>query len=302
MTIPEVVDFYGSRGFGCIAITDHICETRTVMGAAAGYFGYTLTPATFPIYMEILRSEAERAWDRYKMVLFPGFELSKNSWSNHRSAHILGLGVSTFVPADGDVVDLARAIRAQGGLAIAAHPVSTGKLEPQTYHLWNRRHELRQELDAWEVASGPVIFDEVRDSGLPMVASSDLHHPRQINAWKTLLDCERHPEAVLEAIRKQRVEFRFHKEVVSGVPIPHPAHRTRRHRRLADVVGVGPLGYLVNQASFAISGFSSASILPSSSVSVAVAAAAAAAAAATAVTVTQTRLDPQASQGSRGEP
>lgn len=277
MTIPEVVDFYGSRGFGCIAITDHICETRTVMGAAAGYFGYTLTPATFPIYMEILRSEAERAWDRYKMVLIPGFELSKNSWSNHRSAHILGLGVSEFVPADGDVVDLARAIRAQGGLAIVAHPVSTGKLEPQTYHLWNRRHELRQEFDAWEVASGPVIFDEVRDSGLPMVASSDLHHPRQINAWKTLLDCERHPEAVLEAIRKQRVEFRFHKEVVSGVPIPH---RTRRHRHLADVIGVGPLGYLVNQASFAMSAMSGAS----------------------SATATQTRLDSQTSQGSRGKP
>jgi hypothetical protein len=215
MTIPELVDFYGARGFGCIAVTDHVCEERSFMGRAAGYLKYTLTPATWPLYTEILRTEAERAWDRYRMVVLTGFELSKNSWSNHRSAHILGLGVQDFVSADGDVVDLARKIRAQGALAIAAHPVSTGRLEPQTYHLWQRRHELACEIDAWEVASGPVIFEAVKKSGLPMVASSDLHHPRQINSWKTLLHCERHPEAILQAIRKQQLSFQFYKEVAS---------------------------------------------------------------------------------------
>lgn len=213
MTIPEIVDFYGQRGFDCIAITDHICEDRTFLGVAASYLSCTLTPATFPLYMAILKTEAERAWDQYKMIVIPGFELSKNSWFNHRSAHILGLGVSEWMSADGDVVDLARRIRAQGGLAVAAHPVSTRKLEPQTYHLWNRREELAGEFDAWEVASGPHIFEEVRTSGLPMLASSDLHHPRQINAWKTLLHCERHPEAVLDAIREQNLSFQFYREV-----------------------------------------------------------------------------------------
>jgi hypothetical protein len=47
-----------------------------------------------------------------------------------------------------------RAIRAQGGLAIGAHPVNTRKTEKQTYGLWHRREELAPELDAWEVASG----------------------------------------------------------------------------------------------------------------------------------------------------
>lgn len=212
LSIPELVDFYGSRRFGCIAITDHICEDKTFMGLAAGYLNYTLTPATFPLYLEIIRSEAARAWDRYRMVVIPGYELSKNSWSNHRSAHIIGLGVTDWISADGDVLDLARAIRAQGALAIAAHPVSTRKFEKQTYHLWNRRFELAEEFDAWEVASGPVIFEEVARSGLPMVASSDLHHPRQINAWKTVLKCERSAEAILDAIRKQQVSFHRYEE------------------------------------------------------------------------------------------
>ncbi len=54
MTIPQIVDFYGSRGFGCIAVTDHVCEDKTFLGKAASYLNLTLTPATFPLYMEIL--------------------------------------------------------------------------------------------------------------------------------------------------------------------------------------------------------------------------------------------------------
>lgn len=212
LTIPELVDLFGSRGFGVISITDHLCEDATTIGIAAKYLNQTLTPATFPIYLEILRSEAERAWDQYKMVLIPGFELTKNSVSNHRSAHLLGIGISEFVRADADPIDLARAIRAQGALAVAAHPVHTRKSEKQTYHLWDRRDELAPELDAWEVASGPYIFEEVFRSGLPMLASGDLHRREQINSWKTVFDCERHPGAVLDAIRKQELRFQFYRE------------------------------------------------------------------------------------------
>lgn len=212
MTIPQLVDLYGGLGFGVIAITDHLCENETMIGMAAKAIGHTLTPATFPLYLAILKSEAERAMDQYGMVVLPGFELSKNSISNHRSAHIVGLNVSQFLPADPDAADLCRAIRAQGGLAIAAHPVSTRKMEKQTFHLWDRREELAQEFDAWEVASGPYIFDEVAEAALPKIASSDLHQRRQMSSWKTVFECERHPEAILEAIRRQELSFRFYQE------------------------------------------------------------------------------------------
>ena len=212
MSIPELVDFYGSRGFGAIAITDHICEDRTFLGLAAGYLKLSLSQATFPLYLKILKTEAERAWRDYNMVVIAGFELSKNSWFNHRSAHILGLGVTQFMTADGDTRDLTRAIRAQGGLAIAAHPVSTRKLEPQTYHLWNRREELKHEFDAWEVASGPHYFNEVHESGLPLLATSDLHRKNQIDSWKTRFRCERSQEAIFSAIRSQDLSFVFYRD------------------------------------------------------------------------------------------
>jgi predicted metal-dependent phosphoesterase TrpH len=212
LTIPELVDLFGGQGFGAIAITDHLCEDQTFLGRAANYLKQTLNEATWPLYKQILRSEAERAWDQYRMVVIPGFELTKNSVSNHRSAHILALGTSEFMSANEDVLQLARNVRAQGALAIAAHPVSTRKVEKQTYHLWDRREELKNEFDAWEVASGPYIFEEVRESGLPVVASSDMHLPIQMTSWKTVFECERSQEAIMNAIRKQKLNYMFYRD------------------------------------------------------------------------------------------
>lgn len=210
LTIPELVDLYGTRGFGAIAITDHLCEEHTMLGKTARFFERTLTRRTFPNYLRELDEQAVRAWDQYRMLLLPGYELTKNSLANQRSAHMVVLGCREFLSADQEVSALLKQVRAAGGLSIAAHPVNTGYIEPQTYYLWSRREELASEFDAWEVASGPRLFDAVLRSGLPMIANSDLHHPRQITSWKTKLTCERHPEAIFSAIRSQEVEFVFY--------------------------------------------------------------------------------------------
>lgn len=224
LTIPEIVDTYGRRGFGAIAITDHLCEERTLIGLAARLLNRTLTPATFPLYQNIIRSEAARAWSQYRMVLIPGVELTQNTVRNSRSAHVLGLGVTEYIGAEPDVRDLARSIRGQGGLAIAAHPVNTQKREKQTYHLWDRREELRGEIDAWEVASGPHLFEEVLRSTLPRIASSDLHHPRQLRSWKTGFACRRNQADILQAIRAQEVTFHFYEEKLINGPYSDPAY------------------------------------------------------------------------------
>jgi hypothetical protein len=216
LSIPELVDLYGQRGFGAIAVTDHLCEERTFLGRTARFFERTLTRESYPRYLSILEQEAERAWDRYRMLLVPGFELTKNSLINDRSAHVVVLGAHQFLSADQEIDELLKQVRDLGALSIAAHPVHTGHFEPQTYFLWSRRFELADAFDAWEVASGPLLFREVLRSGLPMIANSDLHHPRQIRSWKTKLSCERHPEAIFAAIRKQQVEFVFYND-----PVPY---------------------------------------------------------------------------------
>src|SRR5262249_28457656 len=103
LSIPELIDLYGERGFGAIAITDHLCEERTFLGHTARFFDRTLTRETFPRYLEILAEEAERAWRRYRMVVIPGYELTKNSLINDRSAHVVVLGAREFISADQDI-------------------------------------------------------------------------------------------------------------------------------------------------------------------------------------------------------
>ena len=212
LSIPEIVDYYGERGFGAIAITDHLCENKSTLGKASAYLGCTLTMATFPLYLEILKSEAERAWDRYKMKVITGVEFTKNSISNHRSAHVLALGITDFISANLDIPDLIKATHAQGGIAVAAHPVWTQKIEKQTFHLWSRREELGNLFDAWEVASGPYIFDKVKNSGLPMLANSDFHKQSHMTSWKTAFNCEKNEEAMLNAVKKQTIEFHYYQE------------------------------------------------------------------------------------------
>jgi hypothetical protein len=218
-SIAEIVDFYGKRGFGAIAITDHLCETRTFLGVGASYLNRTLTPMNFQKYMEVIREEGERAQYLYGMKVIPGFEITKNYLSNHRSAHILALGVSDFVSADDSIDTILKNIREQGALSIAAHPVSTRKMEKQTYHLWQRREELSLYVDAWEVASGPHLFTEVQTSGLPMIANSDLHRFSQMSSWKTCFEGERKMEAILEKIKKQKLSFQFYQEGYYGSTI-----------------------------------------------------------------------------------
>jgi len=219
LTIREIVDLFGKRGFGAIAITDHLCESTTFLGRAAAYLGHTLTPENFGLYQETLRTEAARAEREYGMLVIPGFELTKNTILNHRSAHVLAIGVTEWIDASLSIEEMCAAIHAQGGLAVAAHPVSTRVLEKQTYALWNRRAELAPHFDAWEVASGKKIFEEVYASGLPMIANSDLHRPEQIESWKTVFTFSDDDEArrvkitfaeLAEAIGNQALGFEYY--------------------------------------------------------------------------------------------
>ena len=78
MPMRELVDLYGKRGFGAIAITDHLCETRTFLGIASRYLSCSLTEKSFDSYISQVKEEAERAWDKYRMLVIPGMEITKN--------------------------------------------------------------------------------------------------------------------------------------------------------------------------------------------------------------------------------
>lgn len=209
MSVPELVDYYGERGFGAIAITDHLCEMNTFLGQSARYLHKTLVKEQFKNYLLEIQIEALRAMRLYNMLLIAGVEFTKNSFSHKDSAHIVALNINDFIDPDLDNHTIIDAIHAQGGLAIAAHPVSTRKIEPQTYHLWQNRDRLSKKIDAWEVASGTCLFEEVFHSGLPMIANSDLHTPHQMSSWKSVLSGKRTVKNIIGSIKSQDLNFTY---------------------------------------------------------------------------------------------
>jgi PHP family Zn ribbon phosphoesterase len=212
LSISEIVDFYGKREFKIIAITDHLCEEETLLGHASRYLKKTLTINTFQEYLHTIKVESERAKRQYDMLVVPGIEITKNSVFFNKSAHILAIGINDYISADGEIIDIIEKIHAQNAIAIAAHPVSTKKLEHQTYELWNNREHLKHYFDAWEAASGPHLFEEVLESGLPIIANSDFHNCNQIESWKNLFDCHLNFTSLKSAIKNQNLELVFYKE------------------------------------------------------------------------------------------
>jgi len=218
--MKELVDFYGTRGFGVLAVTDHLCEEKTLLGKAAAYLNKTLRKESFQEYIEEIKREAVRALEVYKMVLLPGFEITKNSIRNHRSAHMLALGVEKYISADLDPVKISELVRHEGGVFIAAHPLSLGNRKNRENFLWDRREELRNHFDAWEITDSGQILSEVAQSDLPKLATGDFHREAHLNSWKTWLECERHPLAILEAIRKQKLQFKYYSANLIPGPLP----------------------------------------------------------------------------------
>lgn len=207
LSVSEIVDLYGQQGFGAIAITDHLCEKKNIIGRVSHSLNYSLSQESFMAYQECLQHEAERAWKTYDMLLIPGYEITKNSFLNHRSAHILILGTYDFIDPELPVTEILQLAKNSGALTIAAHPFHTGDFEFQTFHLWSERENLKNFIDAWELNYRKQICAEVLNSGLPLIANSDFHHRGHFHSWKTKISCNKNQQDLFESIRRQKIDF-----------------------------------------------------------------------------------------------
>lgn len=205
LSIAEIVDLYGKKGFSAIAITDHLADSRSLTGFVTRKLNLSLTAETMSRYLTTLHEEARRAWRQYGMLLIPGVEITLNSWSRKTGAHLVLLGVDGDIDPDQSVEELLAAHRRY--FSIAAHPLWEEPYEFKTTYLWEHRVRLAPLFDAWECATGGRFSPEVYNSGLPVVASSDFHGPTRFACWKTQAYLEElSPTAVYESIRNRRAE------------------------------------------------------------------------------------------------
>lgn len=202
LSMPEVVDLFGRSGHGVIAITDHVVNTDSLVGKVTHRWKLSLTAASFAAYREELEREKQRAWDEYGMIVIAGFELTQNAVTRRNSAHVLALGVEEFISADGTVEDMLRRARSRAEVLVACHPNEMSDWYANTFYLWNRRLELAELIDRWEVACRWDVFPGVSRARFASMGNSDFHKPEHLYAWKTLIPAEKNERAILTALRQ----------------------------------------------------------------------------------------------------
>jgi processive 1,2-diacylglycerol beta-glucosyltransferase len=205
LAVADLVDFYGVRGFDCLCITDHIADPRRFLGKLTQMTNLVLSPKQLDEYFEVIGRERRRAWRKYSMLLMAGLEFNKDGLTPKSSAHLLGVDLREPIDPAMDLPETIAHIHAQGGLAVASHPhrmkTEWGK---NTLYLWENQERFAPLIDAWEIANRNNIFTPIGLKRLPFIANSDFHKPKHIDSWKTLLRCEKSPEAVKECIRMNR--------------------------------------------------------------------------------------------------
>jgi processive 1,2-diacylglycerol beta-glucosyltransferase len=203
LTVADVVDFYGVRGFDCICITDHWADPRRLIGKLARLTPFTLSVDQIEEYFEVITREARRAWRRYGMLVLAGLEFNKDGPTKKSSAHLLGIDLKLPISPRLDLLETIMRIHAQGALAVAAHPhLMKSEWAKETLYLWDNQEKFAPVIDAWEIANRNNLFTPVSLRRLPFLANSDFHKPKHIFSWKTLLNCEKDAEAIKECIRR----------------------------------------------------------------------------------------------------
>ncbi len=203
LSVPEIIDFYGERGFDCICITDHLADPRRLLGKISELANLTLGPDQVAEYFTVIERERQRAWRRYKMLVMTGIEFNKDGYTSKTSAHLLGVDLKSPIDAALDIPETIEQIHAQGGLAIASHPhIMKSEWGKNTLYLWENQEKFAPMIDAWEIANRNNIFNDIGLKRLPFIANSDFHKPKHIYSWKTLIHCQKNPEAIKQCIRR----------------------------------------------------------------------------------------------------
>ena len=203
LSVPEIIDFYGERGFDCICITDHLADPKRLIGKLSELTNLTLAQDQVGEYFAVIERERQRAWRRYKMLVMTGIEFNKDGYTRKTSAHLLGIDLTGPISAALNIPDIIAKIHEQGGLAVASHPhIMKSEWGRNTLYLWENQEKFAPLLDAWEIANRNNIFNDIGLKRLPFIANSDFHKPKHIFSWKTLIHAEKDYEAIKHCVRR----------------------------------------------------------------------------------------------------
>jgi predicted metal-dependent phosphoesterase TrpH len=210
LTLPELVDLYGTNGFDVLAVTDHDVRRDSPWPAPDG-LPYGVQAGSHADYVAEIAAQAERARRDYDLLVLPGLELTYDDSDPLQSAHAVAVGVRDFVGLDDGIEAALVRAREAGAALVAAHPYLEvpGERPPArpTQRFSRDWQELGRLVDRWELFNRRELFAWVAEQGLPAVASGDFHEPAHLFGWKTLLPCAKREDAVVDYLRSARPAF-----------------------------------------------------------------------------------------------
>jgi predicted metal-dependent phosphoesterase TrpH len=169
ITLQQVVSFAKKRGLDGVAVTDH----NTVEGA--------------------LKMKTR------DILVVPGIEVSTSN------GHLLGINVTTPIPAKLGIEETIRLIHEAGGIAVAPHPTAFYKSPP------SRRVSSYDAVEVMNASSVPfsVLTHYSRKFaeglGLPQTGGSDSHYAPEIGSAYTVVEADAAVDEIVSAIKKGNV-------------------------------------------------------------------------------------------------
>ena len=197
LSLDEIVELYGARGFDVLCITDHVVR-------AADQTPHAVDARTHAAYLDAIDAMAERAQRDHGLLVIPGLELTYSDMEPDLAVHALAVGLRRFVGVDqGPRAAMAEA-RAAGAAIIAAHPHSEER-DPTPGRTTRGVHRdptrMRELVDRYELVNRHDVFAWVARERLPSVACGDTHRAEHVLTWKTLLQCAPTPADVVAFLR-----------------------------------------------------------------------------------------------------
>jgi predicted metal-dependent phosphoesterase TrpH len=161
----------------------------------------TIAKKDFSDYLHLLWKESKRAWEKYKMLLIPGVEIT----NNHDLFHLLALDIKEYIDPNQTVEKIINDIHDQEAIAVACHPYNKDSEGEMPFkHLWDNHDKYATMFDAWEVANRDDLFNVVGLKKFNYLAGSDFHETRHVFSWKSLIKAEKNTEAIKEAIQRNK--------------------------------------------------------------------------------------------------
>ena len=209
LSISELVDLYGGRGFDVLCISDHTVRYDDPWRGPAEWPPRDVRREVHAAYVEEIFRESIRAQSLYDLLVLPGIELTYNAECPDEAAHAVAVGLTRFVSVDDGIAGAIETASVAGAAIIAAHPFDD---EPCEFESRRTRRfaidpELQQLVHRFELFNRTTLFGWVARAGLPTVANGDFHRPEHLGGWKTLLPCAKDGDAVVAYLRSARPTY-----------------------------------------------------------------------------------------------